>query len=214
VATIVERPNARDGVNACDVTEVGTQNVGGSGVGTQPRRLPEGFAIKVPRGTQILLNLHLYNVTDQPLRGRSGTEVETTAFENVKVLADAVTAGPLRLSVPPGPSVQTGVCTVDHDYTIYSVFPHMHQMGVHMKAVARRPDRGDVVIYDGPYDFENQLYHRLDPIALKTGDRVELECTYHNTTTRTLTFGESSDDEMCVAGLGRYPAGGKSVCPY
>jgi hypothetical protein len=213
VVTIVQSPNAGDGVNACDASEVGTQNVGGSGVGTPSRRMPEGFAAKLPRGAQILLNLHLFNVTDQPLRGRSGTEVETTVLENVKTLVDSVNAGPVRLSVPPGRSVQNGVCTVDHDYTVYSVFPHMHQMGVSMKAVARRPDRGDVVIYDGPYDFENQLFYRFDPIELKTGDKIEVECTYNNTSTRILHFGESTNDEMCFAGLGRYPAGGKSTCP-
>jgi hypothetical protein len=35
--------------------------------------------------------------------------------------------------------------------------------------------------------------------VLNAGDRVTWECTYDNTTNRTLTFGESADiNEMCI----------------
>jgi hypothetical protein len=49
-------------------------------------------------------------------------------------------------------------------------------------------------------------------LQLKTGDTVDVVCTYDNTTGKTLHFGTSSNDEMCIAGLGRFPAGGPSNC--
>lgn len=211
--TVREAPDAPDGVTECDLSEVAPRNVSGSGVGTMGGSLPSGIAMKLARGSQLLLNLHLFNFNDAPLRGRSGTRVLTTTAANVTSLADGVAVGPLKLMVPPGRSIVRGVCTVDHDYTIFSVLPHMHQMGAHLKVVAHR-SAGDVLIHDGPYDFENQIATRLDPIALVEGDTIEIECTYENTTGQTLHFGESSNDEMCIAGLARFPAGGKDACPY
>jgi hypothetical protein len=41
---------------------------------------------------------------------------------------------------------------------------------------------------------------------------VKTECTYDNTTNKTLTFGESSDTEMCFSVLFRYPALGVGYC--
>jgi hypothetical protein len=211
--TVLDAPNAPDGVTECDISEVGTSNLGGSGPGTMGGTLPDGVAMKFARGSQILLNLHLFNTGAAPISGRSGAEIQVTEPNQVKTLADGVAIGPLKLTVPPGRSVQSGVCTVDHDFTIFSIMPHMHQTGTHMKVVARRA-AGDLVIQDGPFDFYNQRAQRLDPLDMKTGDTISIECTYENTSERTLHFGESSNDEMCIAGLARYPAGGKSACPY
>jgi hypothetical protein len=214
LVTVLSKPDGPDGVVECDAAEVGTRSVTGSGVGTPSRQLPPGIAMKLERGTQLLLNLHLFNVNEAPLRGRSGTLAETTPPESVTVLADSVSVGPIKLVVPPGRSVQSGVCTVDYDYTIFSVVPHMHQMGVHMKVVARPAAGAELVLHDGPYEFENQIGYRLDPLALKKGDTMLVECTYENTTGQTLHFGESTKDEMCLAGMARYPAGGKIACPF
>lgn len=212
--TVDDRPELPDGVTECDVSEVGTRNVFGTGVGSLGGALPQGIAMKLERDTQLLLNLHLFNFTDAPLRGRSGTLAATTSAAGVRALADGLAAGPLKLSVPPGRSVVNGVCTVDRDYTVFSVLPHMHQVGVHMKVVARRALGADVLLHDGPYDFEHQISYGFDPLELKVGDSIAVECTYDNTTGVTKHFGESSNDEMCIAGLARYPAGGKSACPF
>jgi hypothetical protein len=42
-------------------------------------------------------------------------------------------------------------------------------------------------------------------LKLKAGDTVDVECTYNNTTDRTVAFGESSLDEMCFIGLYKFP---------
>ena len=130
------------------------------------------------------------------------------------MLADSVTAGPIKLNIPPGRSVQTGTCTVEYDYTIFRIFPHMHEMGKHMEVVAKRAVGDEVVLYDGGYDFTHQVTYPLEPLQLAAGDRIEVACTYDNTTGQELHFGESSKDEMCLAGLLRFPAGGRANCPY
>jgi hypothetical protein len=200
-------------VSECDLSVVGPQTLGGSASGTPGGPLPAGVAMKFARGSQILLNLHLLNANEQPITGRSGAQVVTTQADAVKTLADGLAAGPIKLTIPRGRSVQTGVCTVDHDYTVFSVLPHMHQTGVHMKVVAHHAG-ADVLLHDGPFDFYDQLAYQVTPLALNKGDSITLECTYENTTAEVLHFGESSHDEMCIAGLTRYPAGGASACAH
>lgn len=209
-----EQARGPDGVSLCDASSIaGGQSVGGSGVGTRGGPMPDGVAKQLLAGSQLLLQLHLFNVGQDAQAGRSGAEVETTTKDAVRWLSDGVAVGPLKLDVPPGRSVQRGTCTVDHDYTVYAILPHMHEMGVHMRVSARRA-AGAVVLYDGAYDFSDQLIYPLDPVPLATGDTLEVECTYDNTRDRVLHFGESTLDEMCIAGLSRYPAGGESACAY
>jgi hypothetical protein len=201
-----------DGVSECDVGTLGTQNVYGVGVGTPERRLPAGIAMKLSQGSQLILNLHLFNPTDQPLRGRSGAMSHAIAENDVRELADGMVAGPIKLTIPPGRSTSRGTCTFDRDATIFSIFPHMHQTGVAMLAVAHTAIYGDVVLYDGPYSFDNQLTYPLDMLQFKAGDTVDVACTYENPRNDTLHWGGSSKDEMCNAGLARIPAGGPSIC--
>ena len=63
------------------------------------------------------------------------------------------------------------------------------------------------MLNDAPYDFDAQLYYSIDPIRMAAGDKVRFECTWRNTTDRTIAFGDSSLDEMCAVGQYRYPSG-------
>lgn len=173
--TVREQPDAPDGVNQCDLSEVAPRNLGSSGVGTKGGSMPAGIAMKLARGSQLLLNLHLFNFSDAPHRGCSGARVLTTTRANVTTLADGLAVGPLKLMLPPRHAVVRGTCTVDHDHTIFSVLLHMHHMGVHLKVVAHRA-AGDLMIYDAAYAFEDQLAYPLEPIALSTGDTIDIEC--------------------------------------
>jgi hypothetical protein len=94
------------------------------------------------------------------------------------------------------------------DVTIVAVAPHMHQLGIHETVVAESSSEGDVVLHDAPYTFDEQSYHLIEPLKLVKGDRVRIECTHKNTTNRVVTFGDSSLQEMCLAGLYRFPADG------
>lgn len=212
VTTSVQPDGQPDGQFECDAGTLGTQNVFGAGVGTPDRRLPPGIAYELAQGTQAILNLHLFNPTDEPLRGRSGARIQTTNEQDVREIADTLTATAIKLDVPPGRSTSHARCTFDRDATIFGVGPHMHQMGVALRAVAHTAINGDVVLYDGPYSFEDQRGYPLDRLQFKAGDTVEVACTFENTTANTLHFGGSSNDEMCQVSLARIPAGGPSLC--
>ena len=201
--------SAPDEVFPCDAAANEQYMLFGSGVGTDPVEFPPGVAMKLTKGSRMMLNLHLFNVTDAPLGGRSGVQVRRVAPKNVVHEAEIVLAGKLAgLTVAPGVTKQTGSCDMAHDVTLFAVFPHMHQLGTHLKATAEPVAGEPRVLIDTPYSFEDQLYYPVNPmLTLKAGDKVSVECEYTNPGADTIGFGDSSLAEMCFTGLFRYPKG-------
>jgi hypothetical protein len=181
----------------------------GSGVGTEPVEFPPGVAMKLAKGSKMMLNLHLFNVSGYPISGKSGIEFLRVDPAEVEHVAESVLAGKIGgLTVVPGASTQTGSCEMSHDVTLFAVFPHMHQLGSHLKVTAEPAGGAPTVLSDRPYSFEEQRYYPLSPsVSLKAGDKVTVECHYENDTGQTVGFGDSSLKEMCFAGLFRYPKG-------
>jgi hypothetical protein len=211
VLSVNDEPDAEDGITECTAFVNGPVQLGGSGVGTEPIELPEGVAVRVREGQQLLLNLHLFNISDEPLQGTSGILVKTMDEADVVHRSNAMLAGPIDLEIPPGRVVQSGRCTFGEPATIFGFMPHMHQLGVHMKATIVR-EGGDMVMMDQPYSFDEQIVEVIEPIEMGAGDYVEIECTYENGTDDTVMWGDSSLQEMCFIGLLRYPEVDNSVC--
>jgi hypothetical protein len=205
--SVNEEPTAPDGIAKCGANDNGHVTLLGSGVGENYSSgpLPEGVAYKIPKGSQLNLNLHLFNVRDKVLEGTSGVKIRTTSADKVKELAQVTLAGSVSLSIPTGMSTSKGKCTLANAATVFAVSPHMHQLGTHLKATAKRAAGAPVTLYDGPYDFNEQRQYPAEMLKLAAGDTVEVECTYANTTDRTVAFGESSLDEMCFIGLYKFP---------
>jgi hypothetical protein len=202
-------PDAPDGITPCNAGTNRTQSVFGSGVGSIPLAFPQGVALHVAKGTQLLLNLHLFNTGSAPISGTSGTRYKTVAAADAPVAAEGLLAGTVNLNLPPGQTTtSTGYCTMSLDSTIFAISPHMHLLGTYEKIAVEHAAGGEEVLYDAPYDFNEQRYFDVGSIQVKKGDRVRVECTHNNTTASKVTFGESTLSEMCFAGLYRYPADG------
>jgi len=204
--TVESNPTRPDGLSTCNSGGLAPQGIFGSGVGTDPVTYPEGVGMRLRAGQQLLLNLHVFNVTDQPLTGTSGTAVKKTTADKIQHVAESLLAGPALFSLPMGRTSVSGTCTMTHDVTLFAVQPHMHQTGVHMKGVAHSSSAGDVMVHDGPFEFENQIVYEIAPLQMNQGDVIDIECTFDNMTDGPIGFGESSNDEMCFMVLHRYPA--------
>jgi hypothetical protein len=205
--SVNEQPTGPDGIEACGANDNGHVTLLGSGVGENYSSgpLPEGVAYKIPKGQQVNLNLHLFNLQDGALEGVSGVKIRTTTADKVKEFAQVTLAGTVQLAIPSGTSTSKGTCTLASDATLFAVSPHMHQLGSHLKAVAKPKSGAPVTLFDGPYDFNEQRQYPANMLKLSAGDTVDVECTYNNTTERQVGFGESSLDEMCFIGLYRFP---------
>jgi hypothetical protein len=197
----------RPGVPCSGVT-LGDRLAFGSLVGTGGYKFPDGVAVKLKAGDQLLLSVHVANPSAEPLSGRTGIEVVKADPAAVTDEAEVIFVNNPFLSVTPGASTQTGTCTLDADSTFLTLIHHMHETGVHMRTRALPAGSEPLVLLDADYVFTEQSLLPIEPrLELAAGDKIEVTCDYDNPGTNTLTFGESTyDSEMCIAIMYRYPA--------
>lgn len=212
--TVLSIMAGNDGEQDCNVLTLGTVMLYASGVGTSPLDFPAGVGIKVAAGTKLHLNLHLYNSTDGTLSGDSAILVRAQPTPP-PMLAEIVFAGRRLFSIPssnpPQDYVIQGGCTVSSPYTLFSVWPHMHQIAKHQRVELTRGGN-TTVLHDLPYQFSEQKYYLKSPeVQVQTGDRITVKCTYFNNTGAIVFAGDSSNAEMCFSGLYRYPATGADL---
>ncbi len=183
-----------------------------SGVGTGELLFPPGKGFKLAAGTVLGLQLHIYNRGDTELTGMSGIEVVEVDPATVIDEVDVFLPGPKDLAIPPTPNATaSGTCTVTQPYSVFALFPHMHQLGTHLKTTLT-VGGAQQTLFDDAFDFEHQAVLPFDPIQLAVGDKIDTECTWNNTTGATVGYGESSTTEMCYSLLYRFPRGAEEFC--
>ncbi len=176
-----------------------------SGVGSPSLPMPPGVALPIRAGEEIVFNLHLFNAGETEINGESALDVQVVPTADVDQFAEVVLAGPVTFSIPTGADRHvTGGCTMGGSTNFFAVFPHMHQLGTHIKVTARQSG-SDIVVYDQDYSFSDQQFASWTPLPLTNGDRINVDCTYNNTTGGSVSFGDSSTQEMCFAISYRYP---------
>jgi hypothetical protein len=80
---------------------------------------------------------------------------------------------------------------------VWGLTPHMHTKGTRV----RMTGPNNTCLIDIPrWDFDwQQTYFRPQPFTLDPGQSISMRCTWDNPTTRSITWGEGTDDEMCFA---------------
>lgn len=198
-----------DGTAECtSAAEGGDRSIYGTGVGTQPLIMPDGVAVKIAAGDQVVLNLHLFNASPDTLTGTSGIEYKEADPAEIEREASSHLWGPIGFVIDPnGTTTDSATCTLQEDLELFAILPHMHQTGVHLRFFYAPPGGEEAVLFDRDYDFDSQEMQMYEPIVqLEAGGTITTECTWDNPTDETLTFGQSSNEEMCFAGLWGIPA--------
>ncbi len=188
-------------------------NIGAWAVGSQPNPLPDGVGTRLPRGADVVLQMH-YHPSGRPEKDRSSLGVYFAKKPVEKQLAGLPIFG-MRFIWPEGEDriKTTGKFVVPVDTHAVSVFPHMHTLGKEFKMTATRPD-GSVenLIRIDDWDFNwQQFYFYKQPVPLPKGTVIELESyadnspgnlSNPNSPPKTVTFGEQTTNEMCIGFIG------------
>lgn len=81
-----------------------------------------------------------------------------------------------------------------------ALLPHMHLMGTSLTfELGASEDDMKMVYARDPWDFDRQTIDNFD-MTLEEGLHTRTTCKYNNTTDKTITYGESTFDEMCFMG--------------
>lgn len=181
-------------------------DVGGWAPGYDAKKLIDGNARYVPKGSDLVIQVH-YHPSGKPETDQS--EVGLYFTEKPKNIAAAITVGNVGFSIPAGAKRHklTASYELPSDVALLAATPHMHLLGREMKVTATLPD-GRVVpliwIEDWNFDWQDQ-YHYERPIRLPKGTRIDVQGWYDNSSDNPLnphqppqavSFGDASTDEM------------------
>jgi hypothetical protein len=132
---------------------------------------------------------------------------QSTAFE-VTGIAALCGQNPFK----PAPSLKS-TCdkVITTNYNVIAAAPHMHLLGRTLKLILNPGASNESILLNvNNYNFDDQSATVLkNPVAVKAGDIIRVECTYDPTLrqklpalrelpARYITWGEGSSDEMCL----------------
>src|SRR5579863_6046841 len=177
--------------------------------GTIPYVEPEGMALRLDKGTDLVLNTHLQpsgkSEVIQPSIGLYFTPHAATKVPMLLQLENDV-----KLDIPPGEKnfLVTDDFTLPVDVDLMAIYPHAHYLGKDIQAFATLPDGTRKTLIHIPHWNLNwqAVYRYENPVRLPKGTTVSLRYTYDNSDENPMNpnhpparvmGGNRSSDEMC-----------------
>ncbi len=180
--------------------------------GVTPPVLPKGVGQRLPKGADIVVQLHLHPT------GREETDRSRVGVHLAKERVDRYVSdvpfifGPLAIDIPPGETNHEvfAELKLPIDVTLTAVMPHMHLLGRRLKVWATLPSGEEVpLVWVQNWDFywQNQYVYR-EPVRIPKGSTVHVFGCFDNSADnprnpsdppQRVMLGEGSTDEMCLA---------------
>ncbi len=177
--------------------------------GTVPYLEPDGMALRLDKGTDLILNTHMQPSGKpeviQPTIGLYFTPQPATKFPMLLQLENDV-----KLDIPPGQKdfLVTDEFILPVDVDLLAIYPHAHYLGKDIQAFATLPDGAKQTLIHIPnWNLSWQaVYRYADPVFLPKGTKVALRYVYDNSADNPLNpnrpparvkAGNRSSDEMC-----------------
>ena len=213
--------DGRPGFGGMGAVGVGTagssQSLGGWAVGATPMMLPKGIALRLPKGSDFLLQMHFH------LSGKAETEKSLVGIffsdkppdkDLLSVQLPALFGVGAGIDISPGDKAFTirDSYTLPGDVSVFSAIAHAHYLAKDMKAFATLPDGSTrPLIWIPDWDFNWQdTYVYKEPFTLPKGTRIDVTLIYDNSDEnprnpvsppRRALWGEQSFDEMGTVGF-------------
>jgi hypothetical protein len=195
--------------------------VGAWAPGTGGADFPDGTGIEIPPGSKLVLQMHYNTLASPPAPDLTSVllKVDDTVQKKAAVIpfADPAWVTNQTMNIPPSTPdamhsyaldlapyasyLTNGTIAANQPFTIYDVGLHMHTHGTHATTSILRKDQTTECMLDIPrWDFHWQGSYGLSlPKVVNPGDQLSVECHWANGGTSALNWGETTEDEMCLA---------------
>ena len=207
VQTLADEP---DGMFECPVLFQTTWiPLYAGGVASSPLVLPDGAAVRLPAGKQLLMQLHLQNPTAAPISAKTAMRMKL-ADPDVETTPAGIWGMDNRaIDIPPqAEKAETSMsCEADRDMDVFGVLGHMHKMGKEIEVTAKSTE----TVISEAWSFADQPILPVN-VHVSKGDSLTLRCNHANPTMKQIGYGESSDQEMCAVVFFYTPYEGLSGC--
>ena len=185
--------------------------------------LPEGVAYTLDANQMLRLEVHYINPGSktEPITATSTfIPIEDAKF---KFEADFLFVGTPDINIPAMSKLDVGPVFIKlppefETVNFFAITGHEHQFGTNVvvNTATNKTDPGTPV-----YDVPNWLWSEpatvqaSPPFKLPAGGGFNLKCSWNNTSSQPVAFGESANDEMCFFWAYYYPSqGGAKVCVH
>lgn len=178
-----------------------------SGTGSKDLTMPDGVGMKISPKTQYVLQLHLQNASDKPIDVRAGVNLTYDHSPDALQAAGIFALGKMQITIPATTTDYsvTESCKSGKTRNVFAVFPHMHKLGTSMDVMLTPSGGAASSFYNvSPWSFGNQP---VEPLVQTLGpdDTLTATCHWNNPGGSQVTYGESSDNEMCFFVMFYYP---------
>jgi Flp pilus assembly protein TadD/mono/diheme cytochrome c family protein len=177
--------------------------------GTVPYVEPEGMALRLDPGTDLILNTHLQpSGKPEVIQPSIGLYFTPHAATKIPMLLQLENDG--ALDIPPGEKnfVVTDNFTLPVDVQLIAIYPHAHYLGKDIRADVALPDgTKKSLIHIPQWNLNWQaVYRYAEPVLLPKGSTISLRYIYDNSEANPLNpnhpparvmAGNRSSDEMC-----------------
>ena len=164
-----------------------TGELDGWAVGQSPHALPDGLAKRLPKDSDLVVQLHLHP-SGKPERERSKIGLYFAAAAPTRRILEPTVPGLFGLQsgidIPPGEKQFTINATfrVPDDMLLLSAGAHAHYLGKEFKATATLPDGSTkplLWIKDWDFNWQDRYFYK-QPVALPAGTTIQVTIVYDN----------------------------------
>jgi hypothetical protein len=189
----------------------GAELVAGWAIGGCTTTYPADVGVELPDSGTLMVQWHHYNSTNTPQQDGSAVQICTVPGAMRKNHAGLTFLGTEGIAIPPGgPADATTSCTNNSGapITIVGFTPHMHTIGSNMRTVVEKKGGESFDLFNKPFIFDQQINYMLKtPYELAPGDTLTTTCSWMNNKDVPVSFGQSTDQEMCYQFTLAYPYG-------
>lgn len=204
----------------CDTAEMADwRMIGGGGdeaeAAVAKLRMPDGLAIRVPAGAQIVLQSHYINL-GEPFTTNDAAHLELIPTDAVDAYVNQFVFNDVGFTIPPHQELESvSTCTTPADVDLIRLLGHMHEWGTYYKL--ERLGDGDATVetviekeWDPVYTSDPDIltFEPDQPMHVAAGTRLRQTCRWFNDTEDPILFPR----EMCLAYGLYFPDSGEIFC--
>jgi hypothetical protein len=181
--------------------------------------LPQNVAFTLDANQIVRLEMHYINANPSQAVTLVTTSTLTTIPDSqYKYDASFLFIGTTNVSIPPNSTWSTNqqYFQVPSNYNssnFWAITGHEHHLGtkVQIWSATSSSDPGSLV-YTSTSWSDPPVTTFSPPIRVPAGGGFKFQCDYDNTTSQTVSFGESANNEMCFFWSYYWPSQGAQVC--
>ena len=186
---------------------------GSQGVGEQTLQLPEGVVANLPPALQVVHEIHYVNTSTEDVELFSVLNAWTIDQDEIE---EMIWGGQVRdenIDIPANSTATEWTrCVMNEDVEIQFLASHTHALGVEFTvAPFDGTETGEIFFRND--DWHDPKITQYEPaLVVPAGQGFEYTCTWTNPSDLPVTYGLTSEDEMCNLALVFTPFSTSAQC--